>query len=462
MEVTRTVRLLIGLFCASTVAASGLAAQSSTLLTAALDSATRAHVASPIIPGVSVAVVRGGEVLLQGGFGFVDLEWDVETPAEGTASYEIGSVTKQFTSASVLLLVEEGRLDLDADFTRYIDFDTQGRTVPLRRLLDHTSGIRSYTEMEVFGAIAVTDLPQDTLLRLVEAEPFDFEPGTAQIYNNSAYFILGLIIERVTGQSYEDFVQERLFDPAGMTESYYCDEEAMRERRAHGYDAVGPDQLIRARYLNHAWPYAAGSLCSTVSDLVKWNRALHGGRILSEASYREMTTARPLEDGTLIRYAMGIGDDERAGTPVRAHGGGINGFVSQLSWYPEHQLSIVVLQNSTAPPGAGGLAAVLADLVLGPVPDPVARPFAGSISELSGRYRGVSRGRMMEVEVGEEGGRLSFSEDGDDTPTMPVHVGNATWVEGNARFTFVREAGRVVELRVDVGSGHYVLERISG
>lgn len=429
-------------------------------LTHALDSAARAHVESPIVPGVSVAVVRRGEVLLQGGYGFVDLEWDVRTPAEGDASYEIGSVTKQFTAAAILLLVEEGKLDLDADFTGYIDFDTRGRSVPVRRLLDHTSGIRSYTEMPVFGSLATLDLPKDTLVRLVEAEPFDFEPGTAQIYNNSAFFLLGLIIEALSGQSYEDFVQERLFAPAEMTDSYYCDEVAVRDRRAHGYDVAGPEELIRAGYLDHDWPYAAGSLCSTVGDLVRWNRALHGGRILSPTSYREMTTARPLADGSPVGYAMGITDGTRGGMPVHAHGGGINGFVSMLSWYPDEELSIVVLQNSTAPPGAGALAAAFADLVLGPEPDPPAVDYDGSLDELEGTYRGIARGRTMELRVRVSEGRLELAEEGGDAPTVPIHIGDMTWADGGVRYIFQRDGAQVTQLRYTAGSAHYVLERV--
>lgn len=428
-------------------------------LTHALDSAARAHVESPIIPGVSVAVVRGGEVLLQRGYGFVDLEWGVRTPAEGDASYEIGSVTKQFTAAAILLLAEEGRIDLDADVTEYIDFGTRGRSIPVRRLLDHTSGVRSYTEMSVFETLSKLDLPRDTLVRLVEAEAFDFEPGTAQIYNNSAFFLLGLIVESRSGQTYEDFVQERLFDPAGMTASYYCDEVAMRDRRAHGYDAVGPERLIRARYLDHAWPYAAGSLCSTVDDLVKWNQALHGGRILSDASYQQMTTAQPLEDGSSIEYAMGISDGMRGETPVHSHGGGINGFVSMLAWYPEHQLSVVVLQNSTAPPGAGSLASTFADLVLGPTAEPPEQPFTGVLAEFEGTYRGPARGQDMEIRVEAAGGRLEFTTSGSDVPVVPVYVGDLTWVEDGVRYVFRRDGDRVVELRFAGGASHYVLRR---
>ena len=432
-------------------------------LVAALDSIARAHVEHPTVPGVSIALVQHGDTLLKRGYGFVDLEWDVPTPADAEASYEIGSVTKQFTAAAVLLLAEEGKLDLDADMTEYVDFDTQGRDVPVRRLLDHTSGIRGYTEMPVFGELAVRDLPRDSLVTLVEREPFDFEPGTAQIYNNSAYFLLGLIVEEVSGRSYEEFVEERLFGPVGMEDSYYCNESAVRTRRAHGYDASGPESLERAGYLDHTWPYAAGSLCSTVGDLVRWTDALHGGRVLSEESYRAMTTPAPLLDGTPIRYAMGLGVDAPGGRRVIQHGGGINGFLSQLSWYPDEDLTVAVLQNSAGPRGAGALAAALAERVLGPAPEPPVAAFDGDYGALTGTYRGAARGQMMELAVLVEDGQLALRVgDGDGEPARPAYRGENRWDIGNTRLTFVLDGDEAFEVRFDTGGGHYVLRRVEG
>lgn len=442
-------------------AAGAASAQSEALaLSARLDSAARAYADDPTVPGVSVAVVRRGEVLLQRGYGLVDLEWRVPTPPDGRVSYEIGSITKQFTAAAILLLAEEGKVDLDADFTEYVTYDTKGRRVPLRRLLDHTSGIQGYTEMPVFGSLATQPLPQDSLIRLFEAEPFQFEPGTALIYNNSAYFLLGKVIEAVSGQTYVDFVQERLFDPVGMTDSYYCSESGVRPRRAHGYDALGPDSLIRARYLDHRWPYAAGSLCSTVADLVRWNQALHGGRVLSAASYREMTTPDPLEDGTAVRYAMGLGVDAPGGRRQIAHGGGINGFVSDGRYYPDHELIVVVLQNSTgAPPARLGTA--LVDLVLGPLPESVAVPSPVAARELAGTYRGASRGGEMTIVVGERAGEPTFRL-GNDELEGARHTGALTWRQGDTRLSFVRDGNRTTELRFDTGGGHFVLRRVEG
>jgi CubicO group peptidase (beta-lactamase class C family) len=431
-------------------------------LPATLDSLARAHAARDMIPGVSVAVVHRGETLLEAGYGFVDLEWDAPTPADGSASYEIGSITKQFTAAAVMLLVEDGRLDLDADLTEYVDFDTRGRSVPLRRLLDHTSGIKGYTEMPVFGELMTLDLPRDSLVRLVEAEPFEFAPGTALIYNNSAYFLLGLVIEAISEGSYEDFVAERLFAPAGMTRSYYCSETEMRDGRAHGYDAAGPDRLIRARYLDHTWPYAAGSLCSTVGDLARWNRALHGGSLLSASSYRAMTTPAPLEDGTAVRYAMGLLVDAPGGRRTIAHGGGINGFLSDGRYYPDDDLIVVVLQNATGPVGPGALGAALAEAVLGPVPEAGEPAFAGDLGELTGTYSGAARGGPMTLTVLVEDGGLAMRI-GDGATTAPAYRGDLRWDRGGVRVTFIRGAGGAVEeVRYDTGGGHYVLMRTAG
>ena len=411
-------------------------------LVATLDSIARAHVENEMVPGVAISIVKDGVTLLEQGYGYVDLEWGIPTPAD--ASFEIGSVTKQFTSASVMLLVEEGKLDLDADFTEYIDFDTKGRTIPLRRLLDHTSGIKGYTEMPVFGELTPRKLPRDTLVRILENEPVHFEPGTAHIYNNSAYFLLGLVIEAVSDMTYEDFVAERIFEPLGMTDSYYCSERAIRPNRAHGYDAAGPGQLIRARYLDHTWPYAAGSLCSTVGDLVRWNQALHGGEVLSESSYEAMTTPMPLEDGWPTTYAMGLGIGMRGDTRMISHGGGINGFLSDGKYFPDEELIVVVLQNSTgASPGV--LANFLIREILGEVeaPEPVVATYSGSLDEFVGEYVGAARGPDMTMTITVEDGALAVSARGGPA-AKPAYQEGLTWKRGNSEMTFMREGGEVV------------------
>jgi CubicO group peptidase (beta-lactamase class C family) len=430
-------------------------------LVAALDSLVRAHVADTLVPGVAAAVVHHGDTLLLGGYGLADLEWDV--PMADDAVFEIGSVTKQFTAAVIMRLVEQGRLDLNADITTYLpDYDTQGRHIPVRRLLDHTSGIRGYTELPFFGEFMMRDLPRDSLVENFEHEPLDFEPGTAQIYNNSAYFLLGLIIEKVAGEPYETYVRTHVFQQAGMPRSSYCDEHTITARRAHGYDQ-GANGLERKGYLDHLWPYAAGSLCSTAGDLVAWNQALHGGRVLTAAAYEDMTTPDPLEDGTPIRYGMGLSIRDDNGRRLITHGGGINGFLSEGMYYPDEDLIVVVLQNSTAQTGPGGLARSLVRAVIGPGVEPVAGTFTGDGDKLVGTFEGPSRGRPLRIEVAQADGALTFLPRGAQQAQIPVYVDGLRWRLGQTFFFFEADAsGRATVLHVDQGGGHYVLRRVEG
>jgi len=430
-------------------------------LVQALDSAARAHVDHELVPGASVAVVRGADTLLFRGYGYVDLEWMVPTPVDASASYEIGSVTKQFTAAAVLKLVERGLLDLDRDVTDYLpDFDTHGHEVPLRRLLDHTSGIQGYTEMPVFWTeLSKEALPRDSLVALFEAEPFLFEPGRGQIYNNSAYFLLGLVIEEVSGRPYEEFLSTEIFEPLGMKGSYYCSERAIREGKAHGYDA-SPEGLVVKAYLDHTWPYAAGSLCSTAGDLVRWNQALHGGRVLSPASYSSMTTPVPLLDGTPLDYAMGLAIGERDGVREISHGGGINGFLTHGAYYPEDDLTVVVLQNAGSPRGPGLLGSAIAEMIYGPEVEPVAVPYPGDPNLLVGTYAGPTRGGHLHLTVTVDGDGIVVRARGQDEGRRPIHVGDGVWRDGGTRYVFDVVGGRPIGLMIHQGAGRYPLRPV--
>lgn len=448
------------LLVAALAAAPALSAQAPAPV-AALDSLVRAHVADSLVAGVAVAVVHRGDTLLLGGYGLADLEWGV--PMADDAVFEIGSVTKQFTAAAVLRLAEAGKLDLEADLTTYLpDYDTQGRTIPVRRLLDHTSGIKGYTEMPVFGELMMRSLPRDSLVVRFEAVPLEFEPGTALIYNNSAYFLLGLIIEEVSGQEYAEYLEEHLFARLGMERTGYCANGPVVARRAHGYDQ-GPGGLQNKRYLDHTWPFAAGSLCSTAGDLVRWNRALHGGEVLSDASYQDMITPDPLVDGTPVRYAMGLMVFDDGGRRAITHGGGINGFLSDAWVYPDEDLTVVVLQNSASQRGPGLLARELVEAVIGPGEEPSAGTFTGDAAALVGTYRGPARGQEWTVEVAVDDGALTFRRTGQQEPFTPMYLDGLRWKQGNGYWWFeTGPDGRAHTLRTDGGGGHYVLKRVEG
>lgn len=444
-------------------AATPVAAQTSRdALVRKLDSLAGAPVAEGRAVGIAVAIVKGNDTLLMKGYGKADAEWNVPMPTD--AMFEIGSVAKQFTAAAILQLRDEGKLSLDDDIKKWLPtFDTKGNKVTLRRLLDHTSGIKGITEIPEFRELATRSWHKDSALALIQRHPFDFTTGDAMIYNNSAFILLGHVIEKASGMSYEDYVEKKMFAPLGMTRSSYCNSNEVVERRAHGYAFIPPPQRVagqppmrRASMNVHTWPFSAGSLCSTTGDLVAWIKALHGGKVLSPKSYTEMTTPSKLNDGTPLRYGMGIG----VGTDIRGlkeigHGGAIDGFVSQTTWYPDAQMAVVVLMNSAGPVSPSALGSELAGAVLPWTPwQP--KTYAGDATAWLGTYTGPARGQPMTVVVtkGADGG-LMLSLNG--SPARPMG-----WVDGstfrpigtNGALTF-----RPNTVLVDQGGGLYVLKK---
>jgi D-alanyl-D-alanine carboxypeptidase len=433
-------------------AAAVIAAQAG--VAARIDAIVEAPIKAGTVAGASVAVVRRGETIVDKGYGLADLELDVPTPRGAT--YEIGSVTKQFTAASILLLAEDGKLALDDELTKFLpDYPLQGHHVTIRRLLNHTSGIKSYTEMAEFGELMAVKKPKETLVTLFSGQPFDFPPGDEQIYNNSAFFLLGLIVEKASGKSYADFVRDRIFIPVGMKNSYYCSEQEIHKNHAHGYD-TGKNGLVLKAYLDHSWPYAAGSLCSNTADLVAWNKALHGGKVLRPDSYKAMTSPGVLNDGTALRYGMGISLAPTDGRRTIAHSGGINGFLSESEYFPDDDLTIVVLLNTAGPVNPRDIARDIADAVLGHGPDR-AQPFDGDLAMFAGVYGGRGRGRPARVRFAVSGNALTMvnATAANATPNTLTYYGHDTFGFKETVAVFERKEGRVSRLRLDQGGYGY-------
>ena len=424
-----------------------------------MDSTAESFILERRVAGLAVAVVKGNDTLLMKGYGKADVEWGIPMPAD--AMFEVGSVAKQFTAAAILQLRDEGKLSLDDEITKYFpDFPTHGNKVTLRRLLDHTSGIKGITEMREFGALSVTSYPKDSAIALIKRYPFEFPTGEAQIYNNSAFILLGHVIEKASGMTYEDYVEKKIFAPLGMTRSMYCNSSEVVERRAHGY-IVSPSGVRRAPMNVHTWPYSAGSICSTAPDLVKWMQALHGGKVLSPKSYTEMITPSKLNDGTPLRYSMGLG----VGTDIRGfryigHGGGISGFVSETTWYPDAQLAVVVLINSNGNVNPSAVAGELAAEVM-PWTPPTPKAFTGDATPLLGRYSGPARGQTMTVEITQAPQGVAIVVNGQTRPLSWIE--GWSFRQGNTLVTLKRSgtSGNATELRFDTGGGHYVLKRQS-
>ena len=362
------------------------------LVAHAADSIADAVIKRGRVAALSVAVIRGRDTLVMKGYGMADIENDV--PATARTVYRIGSVTKQFTSVAIMQLVEQGKLSLDDDVTKYVpNAPTHGRRVLVRHLLNHTSGIPSYTDVgPEFGRVIRLDLSKDSLIATVKDDSLQFEPGSHFYYNNTGYFLLGMIIERVTGKPYGDYLRDALFAPNGLTSTVYCSVMPLIKHRAQGYEGR-PTGIVNAPYISMDLPYAAGSLCSSVGDLAAWTRLLHSRKLVKDSSLVAMTTPAKLASGRPMQYGFGLFMDT-VGTHRRIHhGGGINGFISELAYYPDDSLTVVVLSN-TAPAPSDEVAENLARVAFGlpllpdkPAP-PADLPIAGDeIARLSGNYK---------------------------------------------------------------------------
>jgi CubicO group peptidase (beta-lactamase class C family) len=449
--------LLVACSALALISATASAQMDQARISHAVDSIAAAELSGGKAAGMSIAVVRARDTIVLRAYGKADLELDVPTPDR--AVYEIGSVTKQFTAAAILQLAEQGKLSLDDEITKYFPaYPEHGHHITVRRLLDHTSGIPGYTEIPAFWPISTRSLPRDSLVALFGAKPLDFAPGTAMSYSNSAFFLLGLLIEKVSGQSYERYVQQHLFQPAGMVDSRYCSTTAVVLRRAHGYD-MKDDTLRLAMYIDMTWPYSAGSLCSTAGDLAAWNRALHTGTILSPGSYHEMITPGTLTDGTRLRYAKGLAIDSLDGHRRISHGGGIPGFVTTLQYFPDDSLTVVVLINSAGPASPDHVARAIVDLMLGANP-PATMAFHGSPGDYTGTYSGMARGGTETFTIAVDSGSHALVLHPKHGKAQPLaFYGGETFGHDEARLRFVRTAGRVSAVRVDEVYGYNFYKR---
>jgi CubicO group peptidase (beta-lactamase class C family) len=282
-------------------------------------------------------VARDGKVLLSKGYGFANLEWGVaNSPA---SKFRLGSITKQFTAACILLLEERGKLKVDDPVKKYMtDAPAAWDKVTIFNLLTHTSGIPSFTGFPDYASTEAIATTPEKLVARFRDKPLEFQPGEKWNYSNSGYVLLGYLIEKISQQSYSEFVQENIFTPLGMKDSGYDSNSAIILHRASGYTPSAKG-TIHAGYIDMSIPFSAGSLYSTTEDLLRWEQGLMGGKLLSAASLAKMTT--PFKND----YAFGLAVHAVNGHKVIEHGGGIEGFNTEIAYYPEDKLTVVVLAN---------------------------------------------------------------------------------------------------------------------
>ena len=294
-------------------------------------------------PGATILVAKEGKTLYRNAFGKANLELAVPMKPENI--FEIGSITKQFTAVSILMLEEQGKLSVTDKLSKYLPEYPKADDITIHHLLNHTSGIKSYTEMGDLNSFARNDKTPIELIDFFKNEPMDFEPGEQWHYNNSGYIILGHIIELVSGESYEEYVQTNIFDKLGMKNSFYGSKSRLIKNRANGY-MPSENGFRNADYISMSLPYAAGSLMSCVDDMLKWHTAVHSNSLISAKSKAKAHSNTTLNNGKTTNYGYGWQIDLISDVPSIEHGGGIFGYVTQGVYIPSENVYVIVLTNA--------------------------------------------------------------------------------------------------------------------
>ncbi len=336
------------------------------------DAVIRAEMQTQQIPGLAVAVVDHGTVVLARGYGYANLEHSV--PVIADTVFQSGSVGKQFASAAVMLFVQDGRLSLDDPVTQYLpEAPAEWKDIRIHHLLTHTSGIRDYGyEASYDTRRAMTEAE---LVRMACAQPLEFQPGERYSYSNTGYLLLGAIMDRIAGRHYSEVLRERIFEPLGMKSARLIDEAAIVPHRAAGY------RLQDGQVANQQWvapeqnTTADGSLYLSLNDMIAWDRGLRAGRILSADSWNKVYTPVTLSSGNTYPYGFAWEVYRSHGQEVHAHSGGVPGFATYIARYLGDDLSIIVLTNlEDADPEriARRVAGVLRDELRTADPQPIA------------------------------------------------------------------------------------------
>ncbi|HEY6910842.1 MAG TPA: serine hydrolase domain-containing protein [Myxococcales bacterium] len=362
-----TVAVAIGV--AFAVPASATVRRLAPAIEAKLDAAARKDVAAGRVAGAAVAVLRGGELVFARSYGRANLE--LAAPVNAETVFRIGSLTKQFTAAGMLLLAERGKLKIDDKLSLYLPDFPRANEVTLRDLLDHTSGIHDFTDSPVIDRISTSGATVQELIADIAGQSplYDFEPGKGWWYSNSNYALLGAVVEKVSGQTWGAFMKSEIFEKLGMTRTAADDARDVVPGRASGYSLIGgvPGKFRNAAFTDMSVPYAAGALRSTVKDMARWNAGLFGGKLLKQQSLQEMLAPGRLRDGaenqTAIAwpggkafpppagyvpgsYAFGLDHHSRNGRRIIGHDGSIAGFDATMQTYVDEGLTVIVLTNT--------------------------------------------------------------------------------------------------------------------
>jgi CubicO group peptidase (beta-lactamase class C family) len=393
----------------------------------------------------AVLVARDGRVVFSRGYGKANVELGV--PNTTQTKFRLGSITKQFTAAAILLLQEQGKLSVRDSICKYVDnCPVAWNEITIHHLLSHTGGVPNFTSFPDYLPNMMMPVTTADMIARFRDKPLEFKPGEKWSYSNSGYFLLGVIVEKVSGESYESFLQKNIFGPLGLAATGYDHFETILPNRATGY-SMAKGKIINSSFLDMSQPYSAGSLYSTVDDLFRWNEALFGGKVLSAKSLEAMTT--PVKNN----YGYGLGVSAISGRKSVSHGGGINGFSTNLLRFPEEKVTIVVLRNADyGIPAPGKITQDLAAILFGEkyeIPAPLAEVKVDPkiLDAYAGRYE---MGPNFIITISKEGDGLTAQAT--NQPKLDLFAQSETVFFSKVvdmKITFVKdETGKVTHLIV--------------
>ena len=309
----------------------------------AMDEKIQAYMTENNVPGGLVAVASKGEILELRTYGKSNVELDVDVAPNHV--FEIGSISKQFVAAAAMLQVEEGKLNLDDPIHKYLPHLPSDWTgITIKQLFNHTSGIPDYEEIYTYDIYRLRVTPED-VIKIANGRPMDFEPGQGWYYSNTGHYLASMIVERVDGVPIGKVLENRIFKPLGMTQTRFADPEAIIKGRAEGYWVNKRDELINRNATETSSTLGAGGLLSSAADLAKWDAALHGTELLTDASKEVMWEAAILPDGTNTYYALGWDVEPDRGMRNTSHSGQVAGFVAYFTRYIDQEISFIVFMN---------------------------------------------------------------------------------------------------------------------
>jgi CubicO group peptidase (beta-lactamase class C family) len=322
-----------------------------------VDDLLKAEMEKQQIPGLALMVIKDGKPIKTECYGIANLEWNA--PVTTDTVFEIGSMTKQFTAACILMLAEDGKLSLDDKISRHLEKTPPAWSdITIRHLLTHTSGIKNYTVLDGFELSK--HLTQAQFIEKIGSYPLDFQPGASWSYCNSGYNLLGFIIENTSGKNYWDFLRERIFKPLQMTNTTRRLPSIIVPHRAAGYELKNHAHINRDYDLTDL--FSAGAIISTITDIARWNAALGGETVLKASSKEQWWTPVKLNDGQTKNYGFGWFLDPLDGHKDIGHGGSTSGFSSTIQRFPDDKLSVLILTNTDKEGTATRLAKEIAQL----------------------------------------------------------------------------------------------------